>query len=91
VIQVPTPGSVWQHSGIERRSVLIDQAMAMLGVSRRTVYYWIHQGRLQTIRTRCGSQRVLLSSMASLRHSPEPAATAARAAQSYEAFDSLGA
>lgn len=91
MVQVPTSGSVWQLSGIERRSVLIDQAMAMLGVSRRTVYYWIRQGRLQTIRTRCGSQRVLLSSMASLHHSAEPAATAARPARAYEVLDSLGA
>jgi excisionase family DNA binding protein len=91
VVHAHTTGSVWQLSGIGRRSVLIDQAVAMLGVSRRTVYYWIHQGRLQTIRTRCGSQRVLLSSMASLHHSPEPAETAARAAQVYEVLDSLGA
>lgn len=84
-------GSVWQLSGVERRSVLIDQAVAMLGVSRRTVYYWIHQGRLQTIRTRCGSQRVLVTSMASLRHSPRPAEAPARTPESYAVFNSLGA
>jgi excisionase family DNA binding protein len=44
-------------------SLLIDDAAQLLGVSRRTVYYRIRQGRLQTIRTRCGSQRVLLSSI----------------------------
>lgn len=44
-------------------SVLIDQAVQMLGVSRRTVYYWIRQGRLRTVRTRLGSQRVLLDSI----------------------------
>jgi excisionase family DNA binding protein len=44
-------------------SVLIDHAMQMLGVSRRTVYYWIRQGRLRTVRTRLGSQRVLLTSI----------------------------
>jgi excisionase family DNA binding protein len=52
------------------RSVLIDQAMEMLGISRRTVYYWIRQGRLQTIRTRGGSQRVLLSSRPLMRIAP---------------------
>ena len=31
---------------------LIDDAAALLGVSRRTVYYRIREGRLQTIRTR---------------------------------------
>lgn len=44
------------------RSLLIDHAARLLGVSRRTVYNRIRQGRLQTIRTRCGSQRVLLDS-----------------------------
>jgi len=44
------------------RSLLIDHAARLLGISRRTVYNRIHQGRLQTIRTRCGSQRVLLDS-----------------------------
>ena len=91
MIQVPTSGSVWRLSGIEHRSVLIDQAVAMLGVSRRTVYYWIHQGRLQTIRTRCGSQRVLITSMASLRHSARPAESPARTPESYEVFNGLGA
>ena len=45
------------------RTLFIDDAAAVLGVSRRTVYYRIRQGRLKTIRTRCGSQRVLLASI----------------------------
>jgi len=32
------------------RSVSLDQAAGLLGVSRRTVYNWIRAGRLQTIR-----------------------------------------
>jgi excisionase family DNA binding protein len=51
---------------MERRSLLVDQAAAMLGLSRRTVYYRIRDGRLRTIRTRCGSQRVLLESIEAL-------------------------
>jgi excisionase family DNA binding protein len=47
-------------------SLLIDRAAAFLGVSRRTVYYRIREGRLRTIRTRCGSQRVLLESAEAL-------------------------
>jgi excisionase family DNA binding protein len=47
-------------------SLLIDDAARLLGVSRRTVYYRIREGRLRTIRTRCGSQRVLLSSIEAL-------------------------
>ena len=50
-----------------RRSLLINDAALALGVSRRTVYYRIRDGRLQTIRTRCGSQRVLVSSIEELR------------------------
>jgi len=48
------------------RSVLVDQAAELLGVSRRTVDNRIREGRLRTIRTRCGSQRVLLESLESL-------------------------
>src|SRR5581483_3811132 len=45
-------------------TLLIGDAAVLLGVSRRTVYYWIKGGRLQTVRTPGGSQRVLLSSIA---------------------------
>jgi excisionase family DNA binding protein len=46
------------------RSVSLDHAAQMLGVSRRTIYNRIRQGRLQTIRTIGGSQRVLLDALA---------------------------
>jgi excisionase family DNA binding protein len=49
------------------RSVTIDQAAALLGVSRRTVYYRIREGRLLTVRTIGGSQRVLVTSLEALR------------------------
>ena len=45
------------------RSVTIDQAAELLNVSRRTIYNRIREGKLQTIRTIGGSQRVLLSSL----------------------------
>jgi excisionase family DNA binding protein len=45
------------------RSVSLDQACQMLQVSRRTVYNWIREGRLRTIRTLGGSQRVLIESL----------------------------
>ncbi len=45
------------------RSVSLDQACELLQVSRRTVYNWIREGRLQTIRTLGGSQRVLIESV----------------------------
>jgi excisionase family DNA binding protein len=49
------------------RSVTIDQAAQLLGVCRRTVYYRIREGRLRTIRTLGGSQRVLVESVAAQR------------------------
>ena len=49
-----------QHLG---RSVTIDQAANLLHVSRRTIYNRIRDGKLQTIRTIGGSQRVVVSSL----------------------------
>jgi excisionase family DNA binding protein len=43
--------------------MLIADAAILLGVSKRTVYYRIREGRLDTIRTVGGSQRVLLVSI----------------------------
>jgi len=48
------------------RSVLLDKAAELLGVCRRTVYYRIRDGRLRTLRTACGSQRVLMESIEAL-------------------------
>jgi excisionase family DNA binding protein len=45
------------------RSVSIDQAAQLLHVSRRTIYNRIREGRLITIRTLGGSQRVLVDSL----------------------------
>lgn len=50
------------------RSVSLDQAAQLLGVSRRTIYNRIRDGRLQTIRTLGGSQRVLLESVQDVRN-----------------------
>lgn len=49
------------------RSVSIDQAAVLLDVSRRTIYNRIREGRLQTIRTIGGSQRVLVESLRSTK------------------------
>ena len=66
----PTVSDARGRVGEIERSLLIDDAAMALGVSRRTVYYRIREGRLRTIRTRCGSQRVLLSSIEELRRGP---------------------
>jgi excisionase family DNA binding protein len=61
-----------QHLG---RSVTIDQAAALLHVSRRTIYNRIREGKLQTIRTIGGSQRVLVSSLEDNRRPVWPVVT----------------
>jgi excisionase family DNA binding protein len=53
------------------RSVSIDQAAFLLNVSRRTIYNRIHEGRLTTIRTIGGSQRVLVESLHELGFRPQ--------------------
>ena len=45
------------------RSVSIDHAAQLLNISRRTVYNRIRDGRLLTLRTLGGSQRVLVDSL----------------------------
>jgi excisionase family DNA binding protein len=59
------------------RSVSIDQAAALLNVSRRTIYNRIHEGRLVTIRTIGGSQRVLVESLVELGFRPQAFSAAA--------------
>ena len=62
------------------RSVSIDQAAALLNVSRRTIYNRIRDGRLLTIRTMGGSQRVLVESLYELGFRPQAFPTSASAA-----------
>jgi excisionase family DNA binding protein len=62
------------------RSVTIDQAAQLLNVSRRTIYYRIRDGRLHTIRTLGGSQRVLVESLCDLGFRPQVFSASASAA-----------
>lgn len=62
------------------RSVSIDQAASLLSVSRRTVYNRIREGRLLTVRTMGGSQRVLVESLYSLGFRSQAFSTSASAA-----------
>jgi excisionase family DNA binding protein len=48
------------------KTVFLEEAARLLGVSRRTVYYRIREGKLATVRTLGGSQRVLVESIAAL-------------------------
>lgn len=63
-------GADYPHAHFEPRvgrSVSLGQAAETLQVSIRTIYYWIREGRLQTIRTLNGSQRVLVDSLETAR------------------------
>jgi excisionase family DNA binding protein len=62
------------------RSVTIDQAAELLGVSRRTIYNRIREGRLRTIRTLGVSQRVLVESLLELGFRPQAFSTSASGA-----------
>ena len=62
------------------RSVSIDQAAQLLNISRRTVYNRIRDGRLQTMRTLGGSQRVLVESLYELGFRPQAFSASASAA-----------
>jgi excisionase family DNA binding protein len=64
--RVPLGRSQTEDGSQVGRSVSLDHAARILGVSQRTVYNWIRVGRLRTIRTIGGSQRVLLDSLRSL-------------------------
>ena len=70
------------------RSVSLDHAAEILGVSRRTIYNRIRDGRLQTIRTLGGSQRVLIDSVTDTRETVEERGGATRhdAAQTTASF-----
>lgn len=43
-------------------TVTVRRASELLGVSRRTVYYWIKNGKLQTVSPLNGGQRILVAS-----------------------------
>ena len=79
---MPAPGNGFEPR--IGRSVSLDHAAELLGVSRRTIYNRIREGRLQTIRTIGGSQRVLVDSMSDTREhddvlrSDNPGAVVAR-------------
>lgn len=41
----------------------INQAVAYVGVSRRTIYNWLAQGKLETVRTAGGALRIVRASL----------------------------
>lgn len=49
------------------RTLLIADAARLMGVSRRTVYYRLRDGQLESIKTRGGSRRIVVHSLEWLR------------------------
>ena len=68
-------------------TLMIDDAAELLGVSRRTVYYRIREGRLRTVRTRGGSQRVLIDSIQELMRAEPPLTDRGAAASGTALFE----
>ena len=66
------------------RSISLDHAAQLLGVSRRTIYNRIRDNRLKTVRTAGGSQRVLIESMTENANGPQTAASPRRSEQPEE-------
>ena len=77
-----TPTTLTQPFTEQRlgRSVSILQAAHLLNVSRRTIYNRIREGRLHTIRTLGGSQRVLVESLFDAGFRPQAFSTSGSAA-----------
>ena len=48
------------------KTVFVHEAAQLLGVSRRTIYNRIREGRLRTVRITGGTRRVLLESIEAL-------------------------
>ena len=77
-MSIPNPDSQPSEPRLGR-SVSIDQAAQLLGVSRRTIYNRIRDGRLLTIRTLGGSQRVLVESLQNVGFRPQAFSASASA------------
>lgn len=48
---------------MERASVSIMKASELAGVSRRTIYNWLHAGKVSYLRTAGGSVRIFLDTL----------------------------
>jgi excisionase family DNA binding protein len=48
---------------VERQTVSIMKACEMVGVSRRTIYNWIANGKVEYVRTAGGSVRIFVDTL----------------------------
>ena len=59
----------------DRKTISINKASELVGVSRRTIYNWIASGKVEYIRTAGGSVRIFVNT---LWRSPEDTAISRR-------------
>ena len=48
---------------LDRRTVSIPRACELVGVSRRTIYNWINDGKVQYVRTAGGAVRIFADTL----------------------------
>ena len=58
---------------LDRQSVSISRACQLVGVSRRTIYNWIADGKIQYVRTAGGSVRIFADTLWREPNPDEPA------------------
>ena len=59
----------------DRKTISINKASVLVGVSRRTIYNWIASGKVEYVRTAGGSVRIFVDT---LWRSPEDTAISRR-------------
>ena len=47
----------------DRKTISINKASALVGVSRRTIYNWIASGKVEYVRTAGGSVRIFVDTL----------------------------
>jgi excisionase family DNA binding protein len=62
---------------MDRQTLSIMQACAVVGVSRRTIYNWISAGKVEYMRTAGGSIRIFADTLWREPDAPSRAATTA--------------
>ncbi len=53
----------WATEAVTRQTVSINQAAARAGVTRRTIYHWIEDGRVEYVRTAGGAIRIFVETL----------------------------
>ncbi len=74
----------------DRTTVSIRQACDLLDVSRRTIYNWIANGKVERIRTAGGSVRIDVDTLWRTLDAPAVSRTGSRSARAAQRNESAG-